>query len=323
MSIEDISRRKDAERHLAGLFENAPISLWEEDYTALKAFFDSLRQQGVEDFGEYLDSHPEAMTRCMQSIHVRDVNRETLRLFGAANKQQLLGNLDKVFRSEMQAHLRDELLHLWRGDLAFETECLNYTLQDEPIYVHLHLAVYPGFEQTWERVLVSLEDITARRKAEDYLRYLGTHDVLTGLHNRAYYQEELRRLSGGRRYPITILMADVNGLKKVNDTLGHEAGDKIIRRVAEVLRAGFRQEDVVARIGGDEFAIIMPEMDVETAAEILPRLETLLRMNNKFYGEPRLSISVGIATAAPGENLETVMSRADDEMYRRKREHYC
>jgi diguanylate cyclase (GGDEF)-like protein len=214
------------------------------------------------------------------------------------------------------------LLHLWGGDSAFETECVNYTLQNEPIYVRLHLAVYPGFEQTWERVLVSLEDITARRKAEEYLRYLGTHDVLTGLYNRAYYQDEIRRLSGGRRYPITILMADVNGLKKINDSLGHEAGDKIIRRAAEVLRAGFRQEDVVARIGGYEFAVIMPQTDAETAEETLTRLETLLRLNNKFYGEPQLSLSVGIATAAPGEDLETVMRRADDEMYRRKREYY-
>ncbi len=322
VSIEDITRRKDAERRLAGLFENAPISLWEEDYTALKAFFDSLRQQGVEDFGEYLDKHPETIPRCMQSIRVLDVNGETLRLFGATNKQQLLGNLDKVFREEMQTLLRDELLHLWRGDLAFETECINYTLQNESIYVHLHLSVYPGFEQTWGRVLVALEDITARRKAEEYLRYLGTHDVLTGLYNRAYYQEELRRLSGGRHYPITLLIADLNGLKTVNDSLGHEAGDKIIRRAAEVLRAGFRQEDVVARIGGDEFAVIMPETDAETAEETLPRIETLVRLNNKFYGEPRLSLSVGIATAAQDDNLEAVMRRADDEMYRRKREYY-
>lgn len=329
VSIEDITRRKQAERalqasddRLRGLFENAPISLWEEDYSRIKTFFDSLRQEGVDNFRAYLEQRPEAVLQCMQLIRVLDVNRETLRLFGARSKEQLLANLDKVFRDEMQEHFREELIRLWDGELAYAAEGVNYTLRGEPLYVHLHLSVYPGSERNFERVLVALEDITARRKAEEYLRYLGTHDALTGLYNRAYYQEELKRLSGGRYYPVSILIADMDGLKQVNDTLGHEAGDGLIRRAAEVLQAGFRQEDVVARIGGDEFAIVMPQTDAETAKEAIERLQVLSHMNNKFYGKPLLSLSLGSATSAEKEDLESVTSRADDAMYRMKREHH-
>ncbi len=335
VALEDITARKQAERalqasedHLRGLFENAPISLWEEDFSSIKAFFDSLRRDGVDDLRAYLEEHPKAIVQCMQSIRVLDVNQETLRLFGARSKEELMTNLDKVFRDEGQADSelmrlwRDELICLWNGDLTYEAEGVNYTLQGEPIHIRLRLAVYPGSEQTLDRVLVSLEDITARRKAEEYLRYLGTHDVMTGLYNRAYFQEELKRLNSGRYYPISILIADLDGLKKANDTLGHEAGDGLIRRAAEVLRAGFRQEDVVARIGGDEFAVIMPQTDAEAAAEAIPRLQTLIRLNNKFYGEPRLGLSLGVSTGTEREDLEAVMRRADDAMYRMKREHH-
>ncbi len=119
VAIEDITPRKQAERDLVasenrlrGLFEDSPISLWEEDYSEIKAFFDQLRREGIEDFGEYLDQHPETIARCMGMIRVLDVNRKTLRLFGAASKQDLLQNLAQVFRDEMRLHFRDELLYL-------------------------------------------------------------------------------------------------------------------------------------------------------------------------------------------------------------------
>lgn len=328
VAIEDISQRKQAERalrqseqRLHGLFEHSPISLWEEDYSQIKAFFNRLRREGVEDFEAYLDENPETVDRCMGMIRVLDVNRQTLELFKAKDKQELLENLPRVFRDEMRAHFRVELLHLWSGELTYKAEGINYALDGEPLYVRLHLAVFPGCEETFERVLVALEDVTERRKAEEYLRYLGTHDVLTGLYNRAYFQDELKRLSGGRYYPISILIADLDDLKKVNDTYGHEQGDNLIRCAAEVLRAAFRQEDVVARIGGDEFAVLLPRTGATEGQEVIERIETLVRLNNKFYGSPRLSLSVGISTGEEGEALEGVMRRADDRMYRQKRRH--
>jgi diguanylate cyclase (GGDEF)-like protein len=328
ISIEDITARKQAERELVvsenrlrGMFENSPISLWEEDYSQIKNFFDQLRAEGVNDGWDYLLKHPEAVEQCMGMIRVVDVNRKTLEMFGAASKQVLIENLDKVFRDEMRAHFHKELIDLWNGKLTHEAEGINYTLAGEPVNVHLNLSVFPGYEDSFGRVLVALEDVTARRKAEEYLRYLGTHDVMTGLYNRTYYEVEMKRLGGGRQYPVSIIITDLNGLKDINDKLGHQAGDNLIRRAAEVLRASFRQEDVIARIGGDEFAIIMPVTGAEIAEEAIQRVQSLIDLNNKYYDSPTLSISMGVSTGEKGSDLEQTMRAADDNMYRAKRIH--
>ena len=117
----------------------------------------------------------------------------------------------------------------------------------------------PGTRPTWSKVIVSVVDITQQKRAEDRLRFLSTHDVLTGLYNRAFFEEETTRMERGRHYPISVLMVDVDHLKITNDRRGHAAGDSLLRRAAAVLRAAFRTEDVVARIGGDEFAVLLPE----------------------------------------------------------------
>ena len=329
VSISDIRRQVEADRALAasesrfrGLFEYAPVSLWEQDFSGVKEYLDQLRARNVADLREYLERHPEAVDECMARIVVLDVNRPTLQLFGASSKQQLLDNLDRVFRDEMRAHFRQEMIDIWDGKLTNEGEGVNYSLAGEPIYVHLHWAVLPGFEQSYRRVLVSLADLTARKQAEDYLRYLGTHDVLTGLYNRGYFEEERARLERGRLYPISLIIADLDGLKRANDTLGHEAGDGLFRRAGEVLKASVRGEDVVARIGGDEFAILLPDTDADAAQQALHRIQALQELNNTFYPGLALSFSLGVATGVKGDSLVEIQRQADDRMYAEKAQHH-
>ncbi|MFM8426236.1 MAG: diguanylate cyclase domain-containing protein [Chloroflexota bacterium] len=322
VTIEDITGRRQAERRLRSLFEASPISLWEEDYSAIKSYFDSLRAQGVTDLQDYLEDHPEATLHCASLIKVLDVNQKTLNLFGAHSKDHLVSNLNQVFRDEMETHFAKELIDLWNGTLAYEREGVNYSLSGDPINILLNFKIMPGHEQDLSWVLVSIQDINARKKAEEYLHYLGTHDVMTGLFNRAYFEETIQKLEHSRKDPVSIIVLDLNYLKKTNDTLGHQAGDKLIRRLAEVLTAAFNNGQIAARIGGDEFAIILPRTEEAETAEFIKQIHALMEINNKYYREPILSISIGAATSQPGMNMERVIQLADDAMYKNKAEYH-
>ncbi len=321
-SIENITALKKAEERFHTLFEHAPISLWEEDYSAIQREFNALRAGGVADLKAYLASHPQAVGRFMGMIRVLDVNQKTLSLFEASDKESLLANLDKVFRDEMRVHFAGELVDMWNGKTFYEREGVNYSLSGEPVNVQLQWTLMPGHENDFDWVLVALEDVTARKKAEEYLRYLGTHDVMTGLYNRAFFEETLQTLEANRNDPVSFIVVDLNGLKNANDSLGHHAGDTLIRRAAEVLKASIENGYFAARIGGDEFILIMPGASVQDAREMVGRVESLVTINNKYYREPELSLSIGASTSAAGFSLLKFISLADDEMYKQKGLHH-
>ena len=162
-----------------------------------------------------------AFERSMQEIRVVDVNRRTLEMFHAPDKDTLLRNLDRVFRDEMHTPFAEQLIDLWHGKLMQHREVVNYRLDGELINVLLQFSVLPGAEHDWRLVQVALIDITARKKAEAYLEYLGKHDVLTQLRNRAYFEDELHRVERKGPWPITVVAIDLNRLKQTNDQSGH------------------------------------------------------------------------------------------------------
>ena len=163
-----------------------------------------------------------------------------------------------------------------------------------------------------------IRDITVRKESEAKLRYYSSHDSLTGLYNRAYFNEELHRLERGRDFPVSILVADLDCLKKTNDTLGHAAGDQLIRHAAAVMQEGVRGDDVVARIGGDEFAVILPRTDADQAALVMERIRECEALHN--FGSPgeTIAISLGAATATAKGSLAPVLILADRRMYEDK-----
>lgn len=329
VSIVDISDRKRADRtrdasetYARGLFEHSPISLWVEDYAGIKRRFASLRAQGVieaSDFARHVRQNPGFVAECIASIRVIDVNRRTLELFRAPSKEALFARLDDVFGADMSAHFTEELLDMWTGRMVYECEGVNYTLAGDAVDINLQRSVLPGHEETWERVLVSIIDITARRKAEAYMKYLGTHDVLTGLNNRAFYDDAVKRLGSSGFDVSSIVIADLNDLKKANDELGHPVGDALIRRAAEVLQKAMGNDDVVARIGGDEFVMLLRGSDEHGADRMIHRVRKLIEVNNQFYQGPALSMAMGTATLRDVTAFGHAYRGADEAMYADKR----
>lgn len=330
LALEDTTERRRAERALRqseryakGLFEHSPVSLWVEDFSGIQRLLAEVRTQGVEDFRTFLDVHPEFVVRCMQEIRVIDINQQTLDMFRAPDKDTLLSKLECVFRDDMRPHFAEQLLDLWHGRLFQQREVLNYDLHGDKVHVYLQLSVLPGHEAEWDQVLVSLTDISARKKAEAYLEYLGQHDALTGLRNRAFFSDELNRLERRGPWPISVIVIDVNNLKLTNDENGHAGGDAQLRRLGEVLRKAVERPATASRIGGDEFALLLPATDARGAEHLIDQLHELIAVNNQFHGGIPLSVSIGRATSQDGERLEPLVHRADQEMYNAKRRHYA
>lgn len=154
------------EARFRGLFEHAPVSIWEEDFSGVRRYLEELRQAGVTDFFAYFSAHPEAVARSAAQVKIVDVNRATLEMFQAESKADLLADLSKVLGPESLTPFKAELLALERGETSFENETFNYTMRGERRNVFLRLSVAPGYEQTWEKVFVGISDITERRRAE-------------------------------------------------------------------------------------------------------------------------------------------------------------
>ena len=328
VSLEDVTAEvqsteqlKRSEQYARDLFEHSPVSLWVEDFSEVKRLLDEVRSRGIRDFRTFLKVHPEFVTRCMKEIRVIDVNRQTLEMFGAASKPQLLHNLSRVFRGEMYDSFAEQLQDLWDGKLVQQREVVNYSLNGEVLNIHLEFSV-SVHAQNWELVLLSLVDITARKKAEAYLEYLGKHDVLTQLRNRAFYMEELNRLSRKGPWPMAVIAIDMNGLKAVNDEHGHAAGDAMLRRLGEVLAKAVDDPACVARIGGDEFMVLLPATDERGAQAMQERILSLLDLNNQFYPGHTIHLAMGHAVGQEGANMESVVHRADQAMYTDKLRFY-
>lgn len=346
VAIQDITAESDSHRCRAeseafgrAMFDESPVSLWAYDFSEVKALLESLRAAGVTDMRAHLATDPEIIQAFVQAMRPLDVNRHTLNLYGAPDKETLFRRrMDTVFAPESIPYLREKLIKVWQHGPFIQHETVHGTLTGERLTLLLNYSLMPGHEADWSLVLVALTDITARKKAEEQLAWLSAHDAPTGLHNRQFYLAEIERLARAGPFPISVLIADLNGLKPVNDNFGHDAGDLLLSRAGKILghaiapgasatpAGAAAAGDAVAsaaRIGGDEFVLLLPGTDAAAAAALQTRIEALIADDNALHTDHPLSLSIGRATATTPGPLGTTIRQADLAMYQAKRAFYA
>jgi diguanylate cyclase (GGDEF)-like protein/PAS domain S-box-containing protein len=165
--------------------------------------------------------------------------------------------------------------------------------------------------------IIVFRDFTRISEEKKQIEYLSYHDQLTGLYNRRFYEEELERLDTSRNLPLSFIFGDVNGLKTINDAFGHRQGDRLIKEVANALKSECREDDIISRIGGDEFVILLPNTKKEFLKPMIERIQLLI--DKKKIMNIDISVSFGGDTKlTKNESTLVVLKRAEDKMYQKK-----
>jgi len=320
LKSEELIKRN--ELRYRSLFQDSPISMWELDFSRLKQWVESLELKDQEDLLSYLKQYPNLEKVFLSLINIIDVNQATLSLFRAKSLEDLRCKIQKVVIEQSANSICTIIFSLFNGAHQVETEMAFSSLDGMVIHTITRLSLFKGNKGDWTRVHLLILDITERKYAEERLRYLTMHDSMTGLYNRYFFETELKRLSRGRQYPISIIICDLDNLKKTNDHYGHPAGDAIICKTANILQENFRGDDIVARLGGDEFAVVISGLDEAVVVKIIDRLRKNIENHNALLPSDthssRINLSIGFATAQAGTEVEKIFKLADQHMYSEK-----
>ncbi len=184
--------------------------------------------------------------------------------------------------------------------------------------VPVEISLSPVETSIGKLTIAIVRDVTRRRALENELRHASTHDMLTGLFNRAHLEAVRDGLDAGKN-PVGVIILDVDGLKLVNDSLGHEAGDRLIKRAALVVRSAAGPDDLPVRLGGDEFALLVPNSDAEGLEARVASLRAELDRHNEVHRGEKLGLSMGAALSERRGGLAHAMRLADRRMYSDKR----
>lgn len=319
---ERTAQLQRSEQYARDLFEQSPASLWVQDFSGIKQLLDGVRTSGVQDLDAYLQAHPDFVVQCISSIQILEVNQQTLQLFGAHSTQELQHHILHIWDAEIRHTFAQNLKDLWEGKLVQQHEVVNFTLHGKVLHIHLEFAVMTSHTDNWGRVLLTMVDITERKKTEAYLQYLSQHDVLTQLYNRAFYLQALEHIAQNGPWPLSLIAIDMNGLKDINDLQGHAAGDLRLRRMGQVLHQAVTAPACAARTGGDEFMVLLPGMDAAAAQVVQANILRILEQDNQQHPNAPIHVAMGSAWCAQGDAMDACIHQADKAMYREKLRYY-
>ncbi len=247
-------------------------------------------------------------------------------LTGYSIEEASAKSLAESFAKESSDKLKDiiksklkELKSSSQEKVSFLTEVQQLCKDGGKVWIELSGNIYYNFDKQIEVVGLS-RNIDEKKKVEEELLYLSSHDQLTKLYNRHFFVNKLEELENSNVYPTAIISADLNGLKRINDTYGHRVGDKYIQICAKILDDALRDEDILARVGGDEFAIVLPNINEEIGKRIIERIkESVNHYNEKTNRDFDLGIALGLAVCeSKNTSLEETMNIADRMMYQDK-----
>ena len=243
----DISARIRAEEDLKrselryrALFEDSPISLWEEDFSRLKRHFEQLKKDGIQTFARYFADHPEEIARCVRMIRIVDVNRSTLALYEATSKEELLSNIHRILPQTAQDVLQLELVAMAQEG-RFEIECINRTLKGNNRHLLIKSSIPPGYEDNWEKVFISVYDLTERIEAEKERKALGRQL------RQAQKMEAVGTLAGGIAHDFNNILSAVIGFTEMAMEDAPPDVD-LSHNLEQVLQAGLRAKHLVQQI---------------------------------------------------------------------------
>jgi diguanylate cyclase (GGDEF)-like protein len=276
-----------------------------------------------QDFRSFVDQLPVGVLRLSRDLQRIFMNRRLTEFIGIPAGEV---NTESLRASRLSIEVRRRIVVAAQSVLnAGRSEEIEFPLESElgPRAISLKLAPEFGADGTVTHVMGVAFDVTERRRAEENVRLQAITDDLTGLYNRRGFlllAEQERKVLHRTRTCAVLFFIDVDGLKRINDEHGHDAGDAVLIAVSELLRVSFRNADIIARLGGDEFVVLA--RDCKNAHLLHERLQSNLAEHNRAVPRPYpVSISIGATELDSREpqSLESQIARADVRMYRDKR----
>lgn len=297
--IEDISKRKDMQ----------------------KALHDSERSKSI-----LLDNLPGMAYRCRydRKWTIEFISKGCLALTGY-KAESLLFNEEKSFSDLICDKYQKYLWNKWNKAL---TEKSKFKEEYEIITATGEIKwVYEQGEGVFDKDgnVLALEgliiDITDQKKREMEITYLNEHDNLTGLFNRRFFDEEMKRLNQQKYLPLSVMIGNINGIRLINDALGYADGDAVIIETSEIIKQCCRKSDIIARTGGDGFSILLPNTDLEETLAIKRKIKTDCKIFDKYNKARSYSINISFGCSTKykeNDDIELVYKEAEDYMYRHK-----